>query len=164
MPNAGDTSGEKQAPNTGPLECGDVATYREQGKQKTNKQNRDHVPATSSMLAAAKKHPASAGLKGKQLKCFNRFVKMDALTVAIPGGVHRKHSRTYGGKGGKDRIKEDVKDLKKAADDDFKEIEKHLSEKCQEKYKDAKEKIKEQLPDKHFEACRAKALDPKQCK
>jgi hypothetical protein len=158
------TSKEKQAPKTGALKCGDVGTYRDQGKQKTNKQNRDHVPATSSMLAAAKKHPASAGLKGKQLKCFNRFVKMDALTVAIPGGIHRKHSRTYGGKGGADRIKTDVADLEQAAKDDFEAIEKHLSEECQTKYKEAQKEMLAQLPDKHFEACRAKALDPKQCK
>lgn len=156
------TSQEKQATNTGPLECGEVATYREQRKQKTNKQNRDHVPATSSMLAAGEAH--SEGLDPKQLKCFERFVKMDALTVAIPGGIHRKHSRTYGGKGGQERIDKDVEDLKQAAEDDFKEIEKHLSPKCQGKYKEAKEKIPAQLPDKHFKECRAKALDPKQCK
>lgn len=162
MPNAADSSGEKQAPNTGPLECGDVATYREQGKQKTNKQNRDHVPATSSMLEAGKTH--SKGLSKKQLRCFNRFVKMDALTVAIPGGIHREHSRTYGGKGGQARIDKDVENLEQAAEDDFKKIEKHLSPKCQAKYKEAKEKILAQLPDKHFKECRAKALDPKQCK
>ena len=156
------SAGEKQTPNTGPLKCGDVATYREQGKQKTNKQNRDHVPATASMLAASEPH--AKGLTKKQRKCFRRFVKMDALTVAIPGGVHRKHSRTYGGKGGQTRIKNDVANLDKAADDDFDAIEPHLSEECKKKYKEAREKIKAQLPDKHCKECRAKALDPKQCK
>jgi hypothetical protein len=151
------TSQEKQAPKTGPLECGDVATYRDQGKQKTNKQNRDHVPATSSMLVAAQAH--TGDLTMAQVKCFERFVKMDALTVAIPGGVHRKHSRTYGGKGGQARINTDVANLKKAAEDDFKEIEKHLSAKCQEKYKEAKEQILAQLPDKHFKECNQKAKD-----
>lgn len=157
MANAGDAAGEKQAPNTGPLECGEVATYREQRKQKTNKQNRDHVPATSSMLVAAQAH--TDGLTKAQVKCFKRFVKMDALTIAIPGGIHRKHSRTFGGKGGKKRIKKDVKNLKKAANDDFEKIEKHLSEKCQEKYEEGKAKILAQLPNKHFKECKQKAKD-----
>jgi hypothetical protein len=151
------SAGEKQTPNTGPLKCGDVATYREQGKQKTNKQNRDHVPATSSMLAAGEAH--KDGLTNAQKACFDRFVKMDALTVAIPGGIHRKHSRTYGGKGGQARIDEDIKDLKKAAEDDFKAIEKHLSEECKEKYKKAQEEILAQLPDKHFKECKKKAKE-----
>lgn len=152
------TSQEKQAPKPpGALKCGDVGTYREQGKQKTNKQNRDHVPATSSMLVAAQAH--TDGLTTAQVKCFERFVKMDALTVAIPGGIHRKHSRTYGGKGGQDRIDTDVEDLKQAAKDDFEKIEKHLSEECKAKYKEAQEKILAQLPDKHFKECKQKAKD-----
>jgi hypothetical protein len=157
MDNAADTSGEKQAPNTGPLKCGDVGTYREQGKQKTNKQNRDHVPATSSMLVAAQAH--TDGLTKAQVKCFKRFVKMDALTLAIPGGIHKKHSRTYGGKGGQARIDKDVENLEQAAKDDFEKIEKHLSEACKAKYKEAQEKMLAQLPDKHFKECKQKAKD-----
>ncbi len=157
MPDNSLTQSEAQTPNTGPLKCGDVGTYREMKKRKTNKQNRDHVPATSSMLVAGQKH--SKGLSPARLKCFDNFVKMDALTVAIPYGTHKKHSRTYGGKGGQARVEKDVKDLKKAANDDFAKVEPRLSDDCKKKYQEAKEKILAQLPDKFFEECRAKAIN-----
>jgi hypothetical protein len=155
------TASEAQGPSTpGALKCGDVGTYREQRKQKTNKQNRDHVPATQSMLAAAEEGGHFDGLSKARKACMKRFIKMDALTVAIPYGVHKK-GRTYAGKGGQARVDEDVKDLKEAAKKDFAAVEPNLSPECQKKYEAAKEKMLAQLPDKHFKECRAKAI--KQC-
>lgn len=118
------------------------------------------MPATQSMLVAAEEGGHYDGLSAARKACMKRFIKMDALTVAIPYGVH-KRGRTYAGKGGQDRVDEDVKDLKKAAEDDFAKVEPQLSAECKKKYEEAKEKILAQLPDKHFKECRAKAI--KEC-
>lgn len=151
------TASEAQGPApTGPLKCGDVATYRQQKKQKTNKQNRDHVPATSSVLAAAEKRPGYYdGLTGPQKSCIETGLQMDALTVAIPKGVHKK-GRTYAGRGGQARVDKDVKNLRQAAKDDFAEIEPMLSEECAKKYKEAQKKILAQFNDKLFDDVKAK--------
>jgi hypothetical protein len=109
------------------------------------------------MLAAAEKRGYYKGLSPAREACLTRFIKMDALTVAIPTGIHKK-GRTYGGKGGQKRVKDDVDDLKKAAEDDFAKVEPKLSADCQKKYQEAKEKILAQLPDKHFQECRDKAI------
>ena len=161
MPKSGSLTGGgvKQATSKkGALTCGEVGTYRGMKKRKTNKQNRDHVPATSSMLAAGAKSKHAKGLKGARLKCYKKFIKMDAQTIAIPYGIHKKYSRTYGGKGGQTRINEDVKNLKKAAEDDFAKVEPKLSADCKKKYNEAKKKILAQLPDKFFKECRDKAM------
>jgi hypothetical protein len=110
------------------------------------------------MLAAAEEGGYYKGLSDDQVACMKRFIKMDALTVAIPKGVH-KQGRTYAGRGGQDRVDEDVKDLNQAAENDFAEVEPQLSEECKKKYQEAKKKILAQLPDKHFKECRAKAVD-----
>lgn len=153
--NAATLAGNKQAP-TGPLKCGDVGTYRAMKKRKTNRQERDHVPATSSMLEAGKAH--QGGLNNDQKECFERFVKMDALTIAIPKGTHVKYSRTCKGRGGRAREKKDAENLTQAANDDFDAVEPYLSPKCAKKYAEAKEQVLAQLPDKLFNECKAKAL------
>jgi hypothetical protein len=153
--NAATLAGNQQPP-TGPLKCGDVGTYRQMKKRKTNKQERDHVPATSSMLEAGKAH--QGGLNNDQKACFERFVKMDALTIAIPKGTHVKYSRTCKGRGGRAREKKDAEDLTQAAKDDFDAVQPYLSPECAKKYEEAKEKILAQLPDKLFQDCKAKAL------
>jgi hypothetical protein len=155
--NSATTTGDKQSPKpTGPLKCGDVGVYKDQQKQKTNRQERDHVPATQSMRLAGKKH--TKGLTKAQKKCFNRFVRTDALTIAIPKGTHTKYSRTCKGRGGIRRARKDAKDPVQAAKDDFAKIEPRLSPECAAKYKEAQDKILAQLPDKLFEECKAKAL------
>lgn len=156
--NAATTSGEKQGPSTpGALKCGDVGVYKDMQKRKTNRQERDHVPATSSMLEAGKKH--QKGLTGAQKICFQRFVKTDALTIAIPKGIHVKYSRTCKGRGGQARVDKDAADLKQAANDDFDAVKPKLSAACQEKYEEAKEKVLAQLPDKLFKDCKKKAKE-----
>lgn len=160
MANAAKPGGNKQPPaDKSALKCGDIGTYREQKKRKTNKQERDHVPATSSMLAAAEPH--AKGLTLDQKKCFKRFIKMDALTIAIPKGTHVKYSRTCKGRGGQARIDEDAKDLKKAAEDDFATVQPQLSDDCATKYEAAKAAVLAQLPDKLIQDSKAKAL--KEC-
>jgi hypothetical protein len=156
--NAATLAGNKQAP-TGPLKCGDVGTYREMRKRKTNRQERDHVPATASMLLAGQAH--QDGLTADQVACFERFVKMDALTIAIPKGTHVKYSRTCKGRGGRAREQKDAEDVTKAANDDFDAVEPYLSPECAKKYAEAKEKVLAQLPDKLFKECKAKAV--KEC-
>lgn len=112
------------------------------------------------MLAAAEEGGHYDGLSDARKVCMKRFIKMDALTVAIPAGIHKK-GRTYAGRGGQDRVDDDVADLKDAAEKDFAEVEPQLSAECKKKYEEAKEKILAQLPDKHFKECRAKAI--KEC-
>jgi hypothetical protein len=155
--NSATTTGDTQPPKpTGPLKCGDVGVYKDQQKRKTNRQERDHVPATQSMLVAGKKH--MKGLNAAQKKCFKRFVRSDALTIAIPKGTHTKYSRTCKGRGGQARVKKDVENLEQAAKDDFAKIEPRLTDECKAKYQAAQAQILAQLPDKLFEECKAKAL------
>jgi hypothetical protein len=155
------TMKNQQAPApTGPLKCGDTGTYRELKKRKTNKQERDHIPATSSMLAAAEKKITPA-MTTDQIACFKRWVKMDALTVAIPKGIHVEFSRTCKGRGGQQRIDDDADDLKDAAEKDFADVQPQLSDDCQKKYEAAKKAILAQLPDKFIDECKARAI--KEC-
>jgi hypothetical protein len=158
MPNAAGT--EQQTPSTkGPLKCGDVQVYSKMQKRATNRQQRDHVPATNSMLAAADAKPGYYdGLSAKTKTCIKNGIRSDALTIAIPKQVHRQRSRTCSNRGGQARVDEDIKDLKKAAEDDFKEVEPGLSEECKKKYEEAKKKVLDQLPDKLFDEVKAKCL------
>ena len=143
----------------GKLVCGDVGVYSKMQVRPTNKQQRDHVPATNSMLAAAEKNGYHKKLTGDQIVCFERFVKSDALTIAIPKQVHRKRSRTCSNKGGQKRVNEDIADLKEAAKKDFEKVKPGLSDDCKKKYEEAEKKVLAQLPDKLFEECKQKALD-----
>jgi hypothetical protein len=154
------TAQNQQAPApTGPLKCGDVQVYSKMQKRATNRQQRDHVPATNSMLAAADAKPGYYdGLSAKTKTCIKNGIRSDALTIAIPKQVHRQRSRTCCNKGGQARVNEDIKDLKKAAEDDFKEVEPGLSDDCKKKYEEAKKKVLEQLPDKLFDEVKAKCL------
>lgn len=114
------------------------------------------MPATSSMLVAAKKKPGYYdGLDDTEIACIETGIQMDALTVAIPKGIHKK-GRTYAGRGGQARVDKDVEDLEQAAKDDFAEIEPQLSEECAKKYQEAKKKILAQLPDKLFDDVKKK--------
>jgi SPX domain protein involved in polyphosphate accumulation len=140
MPNAAGQEGQSTAP-TGPLKCGDVGTYAELKKRKTNKQERDHVPAFSSMLEKA---TAGKDLTPTQATCIANKLKAQALTIAIPKGVHVKHSRTCKGRGGKKRIKKDAKNLDKAAEDDIAALENKVPPACREAYKKAAEQVKAQ--------------------
>lgn len=153
---SGTLGGEKQASKTGPLKCGDVGTYRELKKRKTNRQERDHVPATQSMLAAGQSHKAA--LNYAQKECFDRYVKMDAVTIAIPRRIHKEHSRTQGGKGGASRVAKDAGNLIDAAEADFAELKPYLRD-CKDKYETAKAEVLAQLPDKLFKECKKKALE-----
>src|SRR5215211_5894180 len=146
----------QQAPAPkGPLKCGDVQVYSKMQERPTNRQQRDHVPATNSMLKAGE--PFHKGLTGDQIVCFKRYVKSDALTIAIPKQVHRQHSRTCSNRGGDARRDADAADLKQAAKDDFADVKPHLSPECQTKYEAAQKQILDQLPDKLFKECQAKA-------
>jgi hypothetical protein len=150
------TGGVAQPPNTGPLKCGDVQVYSKMQDRPTNRQQRDHVPATNSMLKAGESF--HTGLTGDQITCFNRYVRSDALTIAIPKSIHRQHSRTCSNRGGNTRRDTDAGNLTKAANDDMDEVKPKLSADCQAKYEAARAKILAQLPTKFFNECKAKAL------
>jgi hypothetical protein len=157
MANSGKPGGNKQPPSPkGALKCGDVGVYSKMQDRPTNRQQRDHVPATNSMLKAGEAF--HKGLSPDQVVCFKRYVKSDALTIAIPKQVHRQHSRTCSNRGGDARRDADAADLKKAANDDMDAVKPKLSADCQEKYEEARKKVLEQLPDKLFKECKAKAL------
>jgi len=162
VPENSTTSQEQQVPSEKALQCGDVGTYREQQKKESNGHERDHVPATSRMLRAGedycnKNKPPT--LTEAQKTCFQRFVKMDALSIAIPKPVHRGYSRTCSNRGGTARLNEDLGKDDLGAKDDFAEIEPHLDDACKKKYQEAQAKMLEQLPDKLFKECQKKAKD-----
>ena len=143
----------------GALKCGDVGVYSKMQDRPTNRQQRDHVPATNSMLKAGDTFLQNSPITmtGDQIACFKRFVKSDALTIAIPKQVHRQHSRTCSNRGGDARRDADAANLKKAANDDMNAVKPKLSAECQTKYEEARTKILEQLPDKLFKECQEKA-------
>jgi hypothetical protein len=136
------TSKHKQRPKKGPaLKCGDCDTYNELKKRKTNKQERDHVPAFSSMF-----EKATAGKKfsTKQLNCIENKLKGQALTIAIPKGIHTDHSRTCKGRGGQKRLEKDVKNLKQAAEDDIDALKDKVPPGCRAAYMKAAKRVKAQ--------------------
>jgi Cft2 family RNA processing exonuclease len=155
--NAQTTAGVVQAPSpTGALKCGDVGTYRDMKKRKTNKQERDHVPATSSMLQAAENKGVFKGLDGDERNCVAREIKMSALTIAIPKGVHVKYSRTCKGRGGQARVDKDAGNLDQAAKDDIADLENQVPEGCKAAYKQAAEQVKAQDHEGLFAKAKAK--------
>jgi len=144
---------------TGKLVCGDVQVYSKMQGRPTNRQQRDHVPATNSMLKAGDEFlkNSTKTMTGDQIKCFKRYIRSDALTIAIPKQVHRKHSRTCSNRGGDARRDTDAANLTQAANDDMDDVKPHLSADCQTKYEAARAQILAQLPDKLFEECQDKA-------
>jgi hypothetical protein len=137
------TSKHKQAPapKGPPLKCGDVGTYNELKKRKSNKQERDHVPAFSSMFEKA---TAGKNFSDKQLNCIGNKLKGQALTIAIPKGVHTKYSRTCKGRGGVARLKKDASNLKQAAEDDIDALVDKVPPGCRAAYVKAAAKVKAQ--------------------
>src|SRR5256885_2190826 len=78
MANSG-TSKEKHKPTSkGKLICGDVGVYSKMQVRPTNRQQRDHVPATNSMLQAAAAKPGYYdGLSAKRKKCIKNGMDME---------------------------------------------------------------------------------------
>jgi hypothetical protein len=140
MPNA--AGQEKQTPsNKGPLKCGDVGTYNQLKKRKTNKQERDHVPAFSSMFEKA---TAGKDFSTKELNCIENKLKGQALVIAIPKGVHVDYSRTCKGRGGRKRIEDDAADLDDAAEKDIADLVDNVPPGCKAAYKKAAAQVKAQ--------------------
>jgi hypothetical protein len=151
------SAGVAQPPSPkGALKCGEFGTYREMKKRKTNKQERDHVPATSSMLKAAEDKGTFKGLNAGERDCVAREIKMSALTIAIPKGVHVKYSRTCKGRGGQARIDKDAQDLDQAAEDDIADLENQVPDGCKAAYKQAAAQVKAQDHEGLFKKARAK--------
>ena len=160
MANSGKPSGNKQASSDKPwLKCGEVGTYAQLNKKRAKpKFERDHVPSHAAMLKAAKSR--RRGLKGKQLSCVKNRLKDQALTIAIPKGIHRKISRTCGSRNDPKQITKDSGNLNKATNDDLTRIQNHLDAKdhgCKEHYRQAAEQVKaqdhDQLIDDIIEKC-----------
>lgn len=129
----------KQRSKKGPkLNCGDVGSYNELKKRKTNKQERDHVPAFSSMFEKA---TGGKRFGPKKLKCIENKLKGQALTIAIPKSTHVEFSRTCKGRGGVKRLKKDVANLKQAAKDDIKALENNVPPTCRKAYKKAAKRV-----------------------
>ncbi len=129
------------------LECGDLGAYGDQ-KDFTagGKLNRDHVPSQASLLKRAQELIFPEKLSELAAKA----ISLSALTIAIPTGLHRSTSPTYGGRqsqimdDGLPRIESDSTDLQKAANRDTKEMQEKLNEEdpeCAKKYEEAAKKV-----------------------
>lgn len=144
MPDNSGTSQEKQAPQEKPLlKCGEVGTYAELKKKRAAPEfERDHVPSAAAMLRAAMKD--NPGLSVNERACVKRRLKDRALTIAIPKGAHRQHSRTCGGRNTEKQIEDHSKDLDKAAKGDTDKLQENIDAACAEAYKKAAEQARAQ--------------------
>jgi hypothetical protein len=150
MANSGAPGGNKQGPIKKPwLKCGEVGTYAELNKKKAQEKpdpprfERDHVPSQAAMLKGAKKY--MRGLTPAEATCVENGLTNQALAIAIPYGKHRKHSRTCGSKNTDKKIKDDSKDLNKAAEKDLRKMQKALKgTKCAKEYAKAAKEVRTQ--------------------
>ena len=143
--NAGKPGGNKQPPSKKPwLKCGEVGSYAKLNKKRAKpKFERDHVPSAAAMLRAAKK--SNPGMLANKLACVKRKLKAQALTIAIPKGLHRGTSRTCGSRNTKAKIKEDSEGLKSAANKDLKKIQEKLNgSSCADAYREAAKEVRAQ--------------------
>lgn len=142
------TSKNKQPPTTKPwLKCGEVGTYAKlNNKRAKPKFERDHVPSAAAMLKAAKKH--KKGMSPDKLACVKRRLKDQALTIAIPKGLHRGTSRTCGSRNTKTQIKTDSEGLNSASNKDLAKIQKKLDgppqHACADAYREAAKEVRAQ--------------------
>ena len=150
MPKSGSATiaGVKQGPSNKPwLKCGEVGTYAQLNKKRAKpKFERDHVPSAAAMLKAAKK--GNPGMSANKLACVKRKLKSQALTIAIPKGVHRGTSRTCGSRNNKAQIKKDSEGLNSATNKDLNKIQKKLDgppkSPCADAYREAATDVRAQ--------------------
>ncbi len=118
---------------TGPVRPGDKGTYGELKAQKksngeTEPMDMDHQPSFAAQVKAKEKkigRPLSPDEKRK--------LKDSTPAVASPRGIHQKTSPTYGGRNSKSQIKNDAKDLAKAARRDRRAFNKAMRERAAKK-------------------------------
>jgi len=145
------------------LDCGEVGTYAQlQKKRAAPVYERDHVPSHAAMNRAAQNSPAGRGMTTRQSKCVKDRIKAQALTIAIPKGVHRGESRTCGSRNNQGQITSDSKRLNGATKDDLDKIQNHLDateHPCAEAYRKAAAQVADQnheaLIKKVILACKA---------
>ena len=135
------TSSEKQTPSEKPkLKCGEVGTYAQLKKKRAAPDfERDHVPSAAAMFKAAMNDYPN--LNANRRACVKRRLKEQALTIAIPKGVHRQHSRTCGGKNTQKQIEDHADDLDDAAKGDTKDVQNKIDAACADAYKKAAEQV-----------------------
>jgi Flp pilus assembly pilin Flp len=134
--------------NTGPLECGEGASYGDLPSSSTY--DRDHVPSGAALKKRMETLLLGTPLTSKQEKAlanaspaFKKLlatVEATGLTIAIPREVHRKYSRTYGGRNQYDQQKDDAADLAAAAKKDIAAVQAGLaalSPECLEAYNES---------------------------
>lgn len=139
----------------GTMNCGDNGKYGDMlNKTGDGKLDRDHVPSKAALQEAAKEilknNPALAEkLTQESLTALfgdKGLISKQGQTIAIPKKDHQQHSDTYGRRNSPEKIKEDAKDLNKAAEKDTKTIEeaegKQMDDECAGKYKKAAENIR----------------------
>jgi hypothetical protein len=143
------TSKNKQPPAKKPwLKCGEVGTYAKLNDKRAEPTfERDHVPAKATMLKAAEK--SFPGMSTAKFECVARKLEAQALTIAIPYGMHRDYSRTCGsGNNTPAQIDEDSDDLDSAVRKDLMRIQKHLDgppkHSCAEPYREAARQVRAQ--------------------
>lgn len=150
MANSAKPGGNKQPPAEKPwLKCGELGTYAELNEKKAQekpdppKWERDHVPSQAAMLKAAQKD--MVGLAPAEITCVENGLSNHALTIAIPYGKHRKHSRTCGSKRNTPKqIDKDAEDLDSAARKDLLRMQKNITPSCAEAYREAAKAIRKQ--------------------
>ena len=100
------------------------------------------MPSQAAMLKAAQKH--MAGMSDAKITCVENALSNKALTIAIPYGKHRKHSRTCGSNNDQAQIDEDAEDLDSAARKDLLRMQKNITPSCAEAYGEAAKEIRKQ--------------------
>jgi hypothetical protein len=121
--------------NTGPLQCGEAATYGNLPSSST--MQRDHVPSGAALKKRTEMLLWGGPLTSQQEQALAdesaafrkllRAVENTGLTLAIPNDVHRQYSRTYGGRNQYPQQVGDANDLAAAARADIAAVQAGLS-------------------------------------
>jgi hypothetical protein len=143
------------------LKCGEVGTYSKLNEKRAEpKFERDHVPSKAAMNHAAQNKPKMKGVSARRRQCVEDRLESRALTIAIPHGLHRDHSRTCGTRNTKKQVRSDAKSLDKAAAKDLRKLQKQLKgTACEEPYREAAKQVRAQdhnkLINEVIDACKA---------
>jgi hypothetical protein len=139
------------------MKCGESGKYGDL-KKKTGKGqfDRDHVPSKAALKEFARKE-----VNGGAELCKLQKKAIDSVgnAIAIPRGVHKDYSPTYGGKNTPAQVSSDAGNLQGAAKRDTASVSAGMKNPCKKKYDNWAKKINK-MKDKDYKKMLDKAIKP----
>lgn len=139
------------------LKCGESGKYGDLKKKTGHGQfDRDHVPSKAALKEFARKEVNG----GDELcKLQKKAIDNVGAAIAIPRGVHKDYSPTYGGKNTPTQVSSDAGNLQGAAQRDTKNVSAGMKNPCKKKYDKWAKKITK-MKDKDYKKMLDKAIKP----